>query len=203
MGESLPTINQRVSKWALAHLGRKVGKGECWDLPEEALKNSGAQTSGDFGDLNNKLYKDYRWGKSEDLADIKRGDILQFRNHLVTTTTKSTYRFMNGDEVIVTQPAFAKRGPQHSAIADANLDADGSVRTFEQHVRPGGDVVQSLKLYTRDVPEVVTTPEPSDKPVFAKLKNPTTRKLENAKLTKTAVTITVSGKIWAYEPMAK
>jgi hypothetical protein len=67
------TPSQRVLEYATTHLGQKVGRGECWDLPFYALKASGAATPHDLGkDL-------YVWGDPiDDLADAQPGDILQF-----------------------------------------------------------------------------------------------------------------------------
>jgi hypothetical protein len=62
-------------------------------------------------------------------------------------------------------------------------------------VKPLGNVVQNKELYTRDVPPVVTK-------AIEKRMNPTTKKMETAKVTKT-VTITVTGTIWAYKPKPK
>jgi hypothetical protein len=49
-GESL-TTNQKVVVWARGKLGHKIGRGECWDLGEAALKQAGASTSSDLGPL--------------------------------------------------------------------------------------------------------------------------------------------------------
>ena len=67
------TVSQRVVRWATTQEGKKVGRGECWDLPFEALKHSGAKTPWDLGsDL-------YVWGvRVENLSDAQPGDILQF-----------------------------------------------------------------------------------------------------------------------------
>jgi hypothetical protein len=75
------------------------------------------------------------------------------------------------------------------------VDADGAVRVLEQHVLPGGDVVQAHKLYTRDVPPKVTK-------TAAKHRNPHTGKVEAAQVTET-VTVVVSGTLWAYRPKPK
>jgi hypothetical protein len=186
------TTNQKVIVWVQGKLGKKVGRGECWDLGEEALKQAGAQTSNDLGTVGPD--DDYTWGDSIDIKDAEPGDILQLRDHVVTTTTDTEYTFSDGTAGSDSTEVSAQRG-HHTAIVNGKLDADGAVKTLEQHVKPLGEVVQNKKLYTRDVPPVVTK-------TFEKRTNPTTKKVETVEVTKT-VTTTVTGTIWAYRPKPK
>ena len=126
-GESLST-NQKVVVWARGKLGHKIGRGECWDLGEEALKQAGASTSSDLGPLGADT--DYVWGDPIDLAKVQPGDILQIRNHLVTTTTVIEYKFKDGSVVTENQEHTAKRG-HHTAIVNGMADADGRLPTLE------------------------------------------------------------------------
>lgn len=185
-----PTLNQRVVVWAQGKVGKKVGRGLCWDLGERALKNAGAMTSNDLGPVEED--SDYIWGESKEVKDVEPGDILQLRDHLVTRTTVTSVEFPDGSGWDKTHESTAKRG-HHTAIVIGTLDRNGAVRTLEQHVKPKGDVVQRLRLYTRDVPTTVTTER-------AKRKHPRTKKLQMAKVTRT-VTVKVTGSIWAYKPM--
>ena len=189
--ESL-TTNQKVVVWARGKLGHKIGRGECWDLGEEALKQAGASTSTDLGPLGADT--DYVWGDPIDLAKVQPGDVLQIRNHVVTTTTVVEYKFKDGSVVTETQEHTATRG-HHTAIVNGMADANGRLPTLEQHVKPRGDIVQNMYLYTRDVPEVVTKST-------GRYKHPGTRQLERAEITK-KVTITVTGTIWPYHPKSK
>lgn len=186
------TTNQKVAIWTQGHLGKKIGKGECWDLAEQALKQAGAQTSNDLGPVDQD--SDYIWGDSIAVKDVIPGDILQFRDHKVTTTTETEYTFPDGSSETVKEMITAER-PHHTAIVNGKLDADGAVKTLDQHVKPRGKVVQNKKVYTRDV-------APVELHTVEKRENPTTKKIEAAKVTKT-VTITVSGTIWAYRPKPK
>jgi hypothetical protein len=191
--QSQLTTNQKVVVWVQGQLRKTVGKGECWDLAEQALKQAGAQTSNDLGPVEQDT--DYIWGAPiNDVKDVGPGDILQFRDHVVTTTIKTEYTFSDGSGLVETTEETAERG-HHTAIVNGKLDGDGAVKTFDQHVRPLGKVVQNKKLHTRDVPPVATK-------TVEKRRNPTTKKLETAKVTKT-IAITVTGTIWAYKPMAK
>jgi len=187
------SINQKVVVWARGKLGQKIGHGKCWDLGENALKQAGASTSNDLGPVGDDT--DYVWGDPiSDLSQIEPGDILQIRDHLVTTDIKIEYRFQDGSTVVETDERTAKRG-HHTAIVNGKLDASGGVKTLEQHVKPRGDVVQDMYLYTRGVPEVVTK-------TVGQYKHPRTKQLERVSITKTA-TITVTGTIWPYHPKAK
>src|SRR5205823_13882876 len=73
-GEAMPhTTNQKVVIWAQGQLGKKIGKGECWDLAEQALKQAGAQTSNHLGPVEQD--SDYIWGDSIDIKDVIPGEI--------------------------------------------------------------------------------------------------------------------------------
>ena len=191
-GASL-TTNQKIVIWAHGKLGKRIGRGECWDLGEEALNQNGAQTSNDLGPVGSDT--DYVWGDPiSDISKVEPGDILQIRDHVVTTKTETEYLFKDGSTVVTKNEHYAKRG-HHTAIVNGKVDADGRVKTLEQHVKPRGDIVQNMVLYTRDVPAVVSKST-------GQYKNPRTRQLERANITKT-VTITVTGTIWPYHPKAK
>jgi hypothetical protein len=196
-------LNRKIVLWAQGRVGtrvyvtdkhgRRFGEGVCWDLGEEALKQNGAQTSNDLGLVGPDT--NYVWGDPIALKDVEPGDVLQLRDHVVTTTTVTTYEFLDGSRQEETEERFAKRG-HHTAIANRLMDQnDGAIGTLEQHVKPKGDVVQYLKINTRDVLPVVTK-------TSARHMNPTTKRVETAKVTQ-SVTITVKGSIWAYRPKPK
>ena len=89
------TINQKVVNWARAQSGKQVGKGECWDLADRALRQAGAQSSADLGPMDDDA--DYVWGDEiSDLKDVQPGDILQFRDFAVTTTVETETRYADG-----------------------------------------------------------------------------------------------------------
>ena len=66
-GQAL-TLDQKVVVWARGKLGQKVGRGECWDLGEGALKQAGAATSNDLGPV--EADTNYVWGDSVDLSKV-------------------------------------------------------------------------------------------------------------------------------------
>ncbi|MBX7105709.1 MAG: hypothetical protein K1X57_16625 [Gemmataceae bacterium] len=186
------TLGQKIVAWAQGQMGKTVGAGECWDLGEQALSNSGAKTSNDLGPVGDDV--DYIWGDPIDVKNVQSGDILQIRDHEQTISTTLEYTFKDGTEQEETDEVSLGR-PHHTSIINGKLDADGAVATIEQNVDPGGRVVQNKKLYTRDVPAKVTKK-------VEKKHNPTTGKDEMVTVTKT-VTVTVKGTITPYRPKAK
>lgn len=183
------TVSQKVVLWARARRGKRVERGECWDLGEEALKHAGAQTSNDLGPVGKDT--DYVWGDAMDVKDINPGDLLQLPDHLVKMTTVTVYTFSDGSERVETKKETVERS-HHTAIVNGKIDADFWVPVLEQQ---RGEVVQNRKLYVRSVPANVTK-------THERQTNPGTKKLETAGVTRT-VTITVTGKIWAYRAKAK
>jgi RHS repeat-associated protein len=206
-GHDDKSLNQTVAEYAQRNIGKKaVGKGECWDLGEEALKSAGAQTSKDLTP-NFGADSDYVWGTPvKDLKNLEPGDILQFRDHVVTITKVTTIKYKDGStESDEADPRIVphKRGgvarkdgtiPGHTAIVNGRVDANGAVQVVEQHVR-GSHRVETSLLNTADVPPVVAT-------TTAMMRNPFTHKMEQATIT-TTTTITVTGSVWAYKPKAK
>jgi hypothetical protein len=79
--------SNKVYQWARLQLNRRVGKGECWDLADRALRQAGARSSTTTGEQDN-----YHWGTPvEPVQAVVPGDILQFRNYTVTTTVTTKY----------------------------------------------------------------------------------------------------------------
>lgn len=70
------SVGESVAAFAEAHMGRKVGRGECWDLAQYALDKAGARWDGR-----------YRFGDPVHAADARRGDIVQFEHVLVERRT--------------------------------------------------------------------------------------------------------------------
>jgi hypothetical protein len=114
----MPSTNQKVTIWALGRLGQRVGSGECFDLADQALRNAGANSAADLGPTGDDA--DYVWGDSIQLKDAMGGDILQFRDHEVTTTVVTESTFADGTVEDDTEVMTVDR-EHHTAIVDANL----------------------------------------------------------------------------------
>src|SRR5262249_21646351 len=157
-------LNQKVTPDARSQAGGKpVGHGECWDLGELALKAAGAQTSTDLTP-NFRADSDFVWGTPvKDLKDVEPGDILQFRDHVVTVTTKTEYKSESGAWWMTeTKTTYRRQGqtrpdgtrPGHTAIVNGKVDEQGRVQILEQHVGKK-EQVYSNTLYTRNTQTVV------------------------------------------------
>jgi hypothetical protein len=185
-GDDASAINQKVVIWARGKLGQKVGRGECWDLADRALTQAKAQSSTTVGKDD-----DYVWGTAVDLKDFRLGDILQFRDFVVTTTTYTETTFQDGSTSFREQETKARR-PHHTAIVD-HVVGGGDFVILEQHVKPLGDKVQRHTISTRSqkLPDQVT---------HVQAKDPGGRR-RPAKVIK-KVSISVTGTVWAYRPRA-
>jgi hypothetical protein len=78
----IPALNQKVYNYVKINLGKKIGRGECWDVAAEALNNAGATWDGHF-----------EFGKKIDpLIDcVYPGDVIQFKNVRVKYQKGNTF----------------------------------------------------------------------------------------------------------------
>ena len=124
-------LGGKVRAFAKDNLGKKVDDGDCARLAVKALEAAGAKTTADFkvtGEVG-----DYVWGTLvEKYDDAKPGDIIQFRDVKLVTTT------------VVKQPGGGTQTStrsqsmtQHTAIVSANL-GKGKFKVLEQNVGPQG-----------------------------------------------------------------
>lgn len=113
-GLALPVLNQRVLDFVDAHLGRRVGTGQCWDLAAEALNRAGATWDGRYG-----------FGEPIDpmRQDVLPGDIIQFEGVLVeySDATSRTQQSMSHHTAIV----HAMHGAGHYTLAHQNFGRAG------------------------------------------------------------------------------
>ena len=84
--KSIPELNKKIVEYVESVIGKKVDRGECWDLAYQALNRFNAQWDGKF-----------HYGK---LINPKResvlpGDIIQFKNvkirYQITNTTYTEF----------------------------------------------------------------------------------------------------------------
>lgn len=109
--------------------GKDKGGIDCFALVDELLEDAGAKRPKDFGKVTPTA--DYVWGDPVELDKIKPGDILQFRNHLVTIRTQKLGE-VTWEETSIEGPA---KRPHHTAVV-VEVHEDGSVVVVEQNVRP-------------------------------------------------------------------
>jgi len=170
------TMSQKIALFPVSRMRSQVGRGECFDLADRALRHAGAKSAADYGKITDDA--DYVWGKSVELKDVQPGDILQFRNHViwVTTTTTSKVKLHTGQTQTTTEVKKVRHTrPHHTAIVRRVLE-DGAIEVFEQKVKPLGKRVQKHTLYTRD---------------FVRTKG------------EKVVEVKTEGRIWAYRPQPR
>lgn len=122
----LPPLNQRIVEYVATQQGKKVDRGECWDLAKQALDRAGARWDGML-----------HYGRSYDPAkeSILPGDIVQFEG--VTMER----RIDGGKE----QFSFG----HHTAVVTAVHDT-GDITIAHQNFGPAGRKVSSLRIHLGD-----------------------------------------------------
>ena len=183
------TLNQKVVVWTSGQVGKSIGAGECWDLADRALKQAGAGSSADFGPTGDDA--DYVWGTEvPDLKDAQPGDILQYRDYLMTT--KTTIEVTFEDDYGYESWSEATDGrPHHTAIV-ATTPGNGALTVLEQNHRGNHENVRSTALRFTDAPAKVTRARQL------------TKRKDNGKMQMatviTTVEVSVSGTLKAYRP---
>ena len=194
-------LNDDVKAWVDNKVGQaKVGKGECFDLADMALKEKGAKSAEDFGSVADGA--DYIWGTA--VADLKlaiAGDILQFRDYDMTTTVdvQVTEKGPKGEDVgsSFSNNSTSISRPHHTAVLMANNGA-GSFTVAEQNVAAAGSTTTSSVVLknnllvsgsTKKETTVTTRTDPDWGVVTV--------------TTVTTTTVTVKGTIKAYRPVKK
>jgi hypothetical protein len=190
------TIGQKVVTYARGKLGRFVGpRGECSDLADAALKDAGGQQLADMQTVTEDA--DYVWGDEIQPKDAAPGDILQFRDFVMTkkTTTLTITKSPNG--TTTTSSAWGEETvtrPHHTAIVESN-DGDGGLTILEQNIQRPGSKALVKKVFRN----TMRWKSSSERPV----KNLSQAKGGGSVEVTTTVAYTVEGTIWAYHPKAK
>ena len=81
--DSIPAINRRIVEYVQSQMGKKVDRGECWDLAAGALNAAGAIWDGFYG-----FGTVVDWRKQ----DVLPGDIIQFENVSLEHRTATSIR---------------------------------------------------------------------------------------------------------------
>lgn len=77
--ETLPVVNQRIIQYVKGVIGKQVGRGECWDLADEALMKSEAR----FDKSSEKTLYIFGVEYNPQKETIMPGDIIQFQKVIV------------------------------------------------------------------------------------------------------------------------
>lgn len=140
-------LGAQVLAFAVSKTGQPVGDGQCFALADLALKGLGAKSAADFGTVTAEA--DYKWGAPVSLANVRPGDIVQFRNF------KSTRRddAEDGGFKEFTQ----QRGrPNHTAIV-VSVDGNGLLTVIEQNAPPGSRVHETQLGFSSTSFQTATT----------------------------------------------
>ncbi|MBS0000028.1 MAG: hypothetical protein KFF73_13700 [Cyclobacteriaceae bacterium] len=126
----LPLINQRIMNYLENVMGSQVGRGECWDLADEALVTAGAR----FDKTSEKTL--YIFGREYNPRDenILPGDIIQFKkvvvkyqqgNRIMTETlahhTAIVYEVLNSRKIKLAHQNTSRTG-RKVGISGIDLD---------------------------------------------------------------------------------
>ena len=133
---ALPELNQRIVAYTLSQQGKKVDRGECWDLAAQALNQAGAKWDGLYG-----------FGRAYDpkKEPVLPGDIIQFEGVTMehrTATGMTQYSFMKHTAVVT-----AVQGPDEVTILHQNFGKAGR-KVSSLQLLPG-DVVKGKLLFYR------------------------------------------------------
>jgi hypothetical protein len=113
----IPELNQKITSFVTQNIGKKIGRGECWDLAAQALNQVGASWDGqyNFGRIINHK-KD----------NIYPGDIIQFNK--VKTLKKEQDELIKGSY------------PVHTAVV-YQIIRNGLIKMAEQNTSEFGKKV--------------------------------------------------------------
>lgn len=155
-------IGPKVVEYARAKKRTKVGSGECFDLADAALKDSGAKTAYDFGEVTADA--DYVWGTAVPLTSVQAGDVIQYRNYTMKKRQEvsTTYTLPDGSTIDVSGSSESSVSrPHHTAIA-TGVPASGALKVIEQNVeravgRGLEKIVDDGEIYLQSMPTKTTT----------------------------------------------
>lgn len=108
--ETLPPANAKIVEYVNTVIGKKVGRGECWDLANEALTYANAKW-----ELPTKFGKPFDYKKEKVLA----GDLIQINNVVMESRTDTSL--------------VRWKMVEHTAIVYSTAEK-GQIRIAEQNV---------------------------------------------------------------------
>jgi hypothetical protein len=138
--QSHVSMAEQIVSFPRHRMGHRHGDGECFSLADRALRNAGAKTAADFGTVVPD--GDYVWGTTVNLADLRPGDIIQFRDYRYDREIDTS----NPDGSGTTATDMQER-PHHTAIVE-RVGANGSVTVLEQN-SPRGSAIARHELFFR------------------------------------------------------
>jgi|GEM_PF-5595675 len=127
------SINQKVANFITGQLNKAVGDGGCWALAENALLAAGAMTSNDLTDKEEfkKADAQYVFGTAIEAKNAAPGDLVQFKNYVMTRTVETKYDLPDGNSITLTSTDEVPK-IHHSAVVMSMMDKDGRLVVVEQ-----------------------------------------------------------------------
>ena len=106
-GQDTSALSKKIISFCNAHIGKKVDKGECWDLAKEALDFSGAQWTPPYG-----------FGRELSKKEIAMpGDIIQFEKVKIVYPSKNWTELPHHTAII-----YKVSGPGKYILAEQNAN---------------------------------------------------------------------------------
>ncbi len=131
------SMADQIVAYARQRRGERVGDGECFTLTDRALRGANARSASDYGSITPDA--DYVWGTSVNLSELRRGDVIQFRDYSYERTD------VTEDDSGTTTREHAEERPHHTAIVQS-VDGNGAVTVWEQN-SPAGSAVRRIQLF--------------------------------------------------------
>jgi hypothetical protein len=128
----IPEVNNRVISYVKTVIGSTVGRGECWDLADQALTFADAQFD------NTSQSTIYTFGKlyNPEKEKVLPGDIIQFENVMVS--------YKDGNMI------FTENYKHHTAIV-YEVKENGSLQLAHQNTSFGGRKVALSEFNSNNV----------------------------------------------------
>lgn len=111
-------LQREIVNFAADNIGRKVGRGECWDLADQAMRAAGAEPP-----------KGYTYGNQIPLSEIQPGDILQFTSARFDEPGYWTIMGMPNHTAVVHAV-----GDTRTFILQQNFDGKRYVTTYDLNI---------------------------------------------------------------------
>lgn len=135
--DSIPAINEKIVELALGKVGKKVGRGECWDLAKYALDEVNAEWD---------HFEKYGRKYNEKKECIMPGDIIQFEKVVIkyddggTTFTEKMFHHTaivvevrENNELLIAHQNTAKYGRK---VGTTTMNPDNVVKGDLLFYRP-------------------------------------------------------------------
>lgn len=169
-----------VKTWATGKLGTIVPAGECFDLLDQALRQTNHKSAADFGTVTPTA--NYVWGTSITIGSLAPGDLIQFLAYRIDVDVAwDDGATWSGSET----------RPHHSAIVDS-VGAGGEIVILEQNAPPGSATHRSRIFLTSGTVSTKAAQSMSSISQIPSVSAPAA-----------SVTVRVGGSLWYYRAVPR